>query len=168
MKKSTKIALAVFIVLIIAVIPLYYYTRPDASQPTGTLQIRGSVGNPANLTFAELEAYPSTTKEVTISSSSHHSDDGNYTYTGVTLKELLIQAQVESNATSIYVQASDGYGTTLTMQEAQKDNVFIAYKKDGAALSLLTDGGEGPFRLIIGDEVYAQRWVRGVVTIEVN
>ena len=91
-----------------------------------------------------------------------------YSYTGVTLKELLNRAQVASNATSVYIQASDGYGTTLTIQEAQKDNVFIAYKKDGATLSLLSEGGEGPYRLVMGDDEYAQRWVRGVVAIEVS
>lgn len=166
MKKSTKIALVVFIVLIIAVIPLYYYTRPDASQPTGTLQISGNVGRPVNLTYSLLSAYPAITLQVTING--HQGGNGNYSYTGVTLKELLTEAQVSSNATSIYIQASDGYGTTLTIQEAQKDNVLIAYKKDGAALPLLSDGGEGPYRLVMGDDEYAQRWVRGVVAIEVS
>jgi DMSO/TMAO reductase YedYZ molybdopterin-dependent catalytic subunit len=166
MKKSTKIALGVFIVLIIAVIPLYYYTRPEATQPSGTLQIRGKVGSPANLTFTQLEDYPTVTLQVSING--HQGDNGNYGYTGVTLKELLNQAQVENNATSVFIQASDGYGTTLTIQEALKDNVFVAYKKDGAALSLLSDGGEGPYRLVMGDDEYAQRWVRGVVAIEVS
>jgi DMSO/TMAO reductase YedYZ molybdopterin-dependent catalytic subunit len=168
MKKSTKIALTIFIVLIVAVIPLYYYTRPDASQPSGTLQIRGAVSNPANITYAELSAYLSITREVTVSSSGHHSDDGNYTYTGVSIKEILSHAQVLSNATSVYIQAYDGYGTTLTLQEAEKDGVFIAYLKDGEALTLLSDGGEGPFRLIISTDQFAQKWVRGVVSIAVS
>jgi DMSO/TMAO reductase YedYZ molybdopterin-dependent catalytic subunit len=166
MKKSTKIALVAFIVLIIAVIPLYYYTRPDASQPTGTLQIKGKVGNPANLTYTQLEAYPAITLQVTVNG--HQGGNGVYSYTGVTLKELLTEAQISSNATSIYIQASDGYGTTLTMQEAQKDNVFIAYKKDGATLSPLSEGGEGPYRLVIGYDEYSQRMVRGVAAIEVS
>ncbi len=166
MKKSTKIALVVLIVLVIAVIPLYYYTRPDASMPPETLQIRGATGSPVNLTLAQLQTYTLTSLQVTING--HQGDSGTYTYKGVTLKELLTQAQAGSNATSIYIQASDGYGTTLTMQEAQKDNVFIAYQKDGAALSKLKDGGEGPYRLIIGDDEYAQRWVRGVAAIIVS
>lgn len=166
--KSTKVALGVFVILIVMVIPLYYYTRPDASQPFGTLQIKGDVNNPSNLTYTELTAYHSVTQEVTVSSSSHHTDDGNYTYTGVTLKEILTQAQVDSNATAVYVQASDGYGTTLTIQEAEKDSVFIAYLKEGKALTLLSEGGEGPFRLIISSDEFAQRWVRGVVSISVS
>ncbi len=166
MKKATKIALTVFFILIVAAIPLYYYTRPDATQPEDTLQIRGKVSNPANFTLAQLKSYPATTLQVTVKG--HQGDNGVYSYTGVTLKELLNQAQVSSSAKSVYIQASDGYGTTLTIEKSQKDNVFIAYQKDDAALSLLKDGGEGPYRLIIADDEYAQTWVRGVVAIEVS
>ena len=136
------------------------------SQPTGTLQIKGKVGNPANLTYTQLEAYPAITLQVTING--HQGGNGVYNYTGVTLKELLTQAQASSNATSIYIQASDGYGTTLTMQEAQKDNVFIAYKKDGATMSLLVRAGKDHTGWLWVDDEYAQRWVRGVAAIEVS
>jgi DMSO/TMAO reductase YedYZ molybdopterin-dependent catalytic subunit len=168
MKKSTKIALLFLVVLVVAVVPLYYYTRPDGSQPTGTIAVKGLVAYPANLSYTQLEAYPSVTREVALYSSGHHSDDGNYTYTGVTLKEILSQAQVYSNATAVYIQAADGYGTTLTLNEAKKDSVFIAYQKDGSALTLLSSGGEGPYRLIISGDQFAQRWVKGVVSIEVS
>jgi DMSO/TMAO reductase YedYZ molybdopterin-dependent catalytic subunit len=165
-KKATKIALVTFIVLVVAVIPLYYYTRPDATQPAGTLQIKGSVANPSNLTYAQLAAYPSISMQVTING--HQGGNGNYTYTGVTLKELLTQAGVSSNATTVYIQASDGYGTTLTIEEATKEDVIIAYQKEGASMTPLKDGGEGPFRLIIGSDEFSQRSVRGVVTIKVS
>lgn len=168
MKKSTKVALGIFFILLVMVIPLYYYTRPDTSQPIGTLQIKGAVNNPNNLTYSELTNYQSVTQKVTIASSDHNSDDGNYAYTGASLKEILTQAQVNINATSVFIQASDGYGTTLTIQEAQKDEVFIAYSKEGKPLTLLSEGGEGPFRLIISSDEFAQRWVRGVVSISVS
>jgi DMSO/TMAO reductase YedYZ molybdopterin-dependent catalytic subunit len=47
-------------------------------------------------------------------------------------------------------------------------NTIIAYQKDGATLTALKAGGEGPLRLIIGNDQYAQRWVKGVVAIEVS
>jgi len=168
MKKATKAAIGVFVILIMVVIPLYHYTRPDSSQPFGTLQIKGSVNNPSNLTYLELTYCQSVTQKVTVSSSNHNIEDGNYTYTGVSLKEILTQAQVYSNATSVYIQASDGYGITLTIQEAEKDDVIIAYLKEGKTLTSLGDGGEGPFRLIISNDEFAQRWVRGVISISIS
>jgi DMSO/TMAO reductase YedYZ molybdopterin-dependent catalytic subunit len=166
MKNSTKIAITVLAVLIVAAIPLYYYTRPDTTQPAGTLQIKGTVANPTNLTYTQLAAYPAISMQITING--HQGGNGNYTYTGVTLKELLTQAGASNNATSVYIQASDGYGTTLTMQEATKADVFIAYQKEGASMTALKDGGEGPFRLVIASDEFSQRSVRGVVAIEVS
>jgi DMSO/TMAO reductase YedYZ molybdopterin-dependent catalytic subunit len=168
MKKSTKIALSIFILLIIVAVPLYYFTRPDSTQPADTLQVKGNVNNPIALTFSQLQTLPAVTLQVTVSSSSHQEDNGVFNYTGVPLKELLNQAQVNSNSTSIFVQAQDGYGTTITMQEAQSQNTFVAYQKNGQALTLLKDGGEGPLRLIVGGDLYAQRWVRGVAILNVN
>jgi len=166
MNKTTKIAFIVFITLIIAVIPLYYYTHPDIAQPKGTLQIKGAVDQPTNLTLTELEAYTVINTKVTVNG--HQSGNGNFTYTGVTLVEILNRAQIQSDTTSVYIQASDGYGTTLTIEEVQKPSVFIAYKKDGTMMSSLSEGGEGPFRLIIADDEFSQRWIRDVVAIEVK
>jgi len=167
MQRNTKIALLVFFLLIVAAFPLYILTRPDISQP-GTLQIKGDAITPITLTVDQLDAYPSMTLQVTLTSSSRTEDNGVFNYTGVPLKDLLIQAQVNSNVTSIFVQAQDGYGTTLTIDEAQSQNTLIAYQKDGSSLTQIKDGGEGPLRLIIGDDQYAQRWVRGVASIEIS
>ncbi len=167
MKKSAKITIIIFVLLIAAAVPLYYYTRPAATQE-GTIQISGNINNPVDLNFTQLEAYPASTVEATLTSSGNPSDNGVYSYTGVPLKDLLDQVQVADNATSVYVQASDGYGTTLTIEEAMDQNTIIAYAKDGVALAALQNGGEGPARLIIASDQYAQRWVKGVVAITVR
>ncbi len=165
--KNTKLVLVLIIALVVAAIPLYIYTRPPQMQD-GSLQINGQVNNPVNITFSQLQTYSSTTIRATLSSSGHASSNGVFNYTGITLSTLLEQAGVLSNATSVFVQASDGYGTTMSIQDAMKQNTLIAYQKDGNPLTLLKDGGEGPIRLIIGDDEFAQRWVRGVVSIEVR
>jgi DMSO/TMAO reductase YedYZ molybdopterin-dependent catalytic subunit len=167
MKQTTKIALALIIVLVAAAVPLYFYTRP-ASVPEGTLEIKGQVSNPLNVTFSQLQNYAPLTLKVTVSSSGQPSDNGVFNYTGVPLETLLKQANVSANATSVYIQASDGYGTTIPIQDAMNQNTIIAYQKDGATLTALKAGGEGPLRLIIGNDQYAQRWVKGVVAIEVS
>jgi DMSO/TMAO reductase YedYZ molybdopterin-dependent catalytic subunit len=167
MKKSAKIVIAIFVLLIVAAVPLYYYTRPETAQ-TGTLQIEGNVNAPATLTLEQLKTYPTVTLQVTLTSSGTPTDNGVFNYTGVTLKELLSHVQASANATSLYIQAQDGYGTSISIQDAQNQNTIIAYQKDGAPLTALKDGGEGPLRLIISSDQYAQRWVRGVVAIEVS
>ncbi len=167
MQRALKIVVAAFIALIIVAVPLYYYTRPDFSVQ-GTLRIEGAVANPLTLTTSQLEGYSATTLQVTLSSSSRISDNGIFNYTGVLLGELLTQAQVFGNATSVYVAASDGYGTTIPLADAMKADTIITYQKDGAPLTLLKDDGEGPLRLIIGSDQYAQRWIRGVADIAVS
>ncbi len=167
MKTATKATLAIVIALVIAAIPLYIYTRPPQVQE-GTLQIKGQVTNPANISLSQLQAFAATTVQVTLSSSSHTSDNGVYNYTGVKLSTLLEQAGVSSNATSVFVQASDGYGTTIPIQGAMNQNTIIAYQKNGEPLTQLKDGGEGPLRLIIGNDEFAQRWIRGVAVIQAS
>lgn len=165
MKTSTKVTFAVIIALVVVDIPLYVYTRPAPMQE-GTLQIKGAVTNPLTITFSQLQTYTPTSLQVTLSSSSHASDNGVFNYTGVQFRALL--EDVSANASSVFVQASDGYGATIPIQDAMNQNTIIAYQKDGAPVSALKDGGEGPLRLIIGSDQYAQRWVRGVAAIEVR
>ncbi len=167
MQRNTKIVTAVFILLIVALVPLYYFTRPDTSEQA-TLQIEGAVANPLTLTTSQIEGYAATTVQVTLSSSGRPADNGVFNYTGVALGELLEQAQVFANATSVYVEASDGYGTTIPLADATSPNTIIAYQRDGAPLTPLKDDGEGPLRLIISGDQYAQRWIRGVATLAVS
>jgi DMSO/TMAO reductase YedYZ molybdopterin-dependent catalytic subunit len=166
--KTTKIAFILFFLLIIGAIPLYIYSHPDLAQPDVFLQIKGKVSTPMNLTLVHLQTYAPATLQVTLSSSSHSEENGDFSYTGVLLEDLLNQSQPNSDASYVFIQASDGYGLTLTIQEAQNQNAIISYQKDGKPLSLLKDGGEGPLRLIIGGDEFAQRWIRGVVSIEIS
>ena len=166
MKQTSKAVLIAFLILISLTIPLYFYTRPPALE-AGTIQISGNINNPQNLTLTQLEALPTTTLQATLTSSGNPADNGNFNYTGVLLREILNQSQVSANATSLYIQASDGYGTTLSLEEAKKDNVLIACQKNGIQLTDVKTGGEGPLRLIINGDTYAQRWVKGVVSIKV-
>ena len=167
MKKTTKIALATLIVLVAAAVPLYFYSRP-APVPLGTIQITGEVSNPMNITLTQLQTWTPVTLQVTLTSSSSPLNNGVFNYTGVLLSTLLRKAGVSANATSVYIQASDGYATTLSMQDAMSQKTIIAYQKDGASLTPLKNGGEGPFRLIVGTDQYAQRWVMGVASIKVS
>lgn len=167
MNKATKIAVIALVIVVGITVPIYSYTRQNAGTE-GNIQIKGAVNSPGNFTYSQLEAFTPVTVTVTLSSSSHPADNGIFNYTGVRLSTLLERAQIASNATSVYLQAEDGYGTTIPLQDAEKENTIVAYMKDGVVLTPLSTGGEGPFRLIIGDDQYAQRWTRGVSVIEIR
>ncbi len=167
MKKATKIAIAAMIILVAASIPLYYYTRPPATQ-FGTIEITGNVKKPMNVTLSQIKSETALTIRATLISSGDPSQNGAYNYTGVLLSTLLKQAKASSNATSVFIQASDGYGETLSMQDAMNQTTLIAYARNGSPLTPLKNGGEGPLRLILGTDQYAQRWVKGVAVIKVS
>jgi DMSO/TMAO reductase YedYZ molybdopterin-dependent catalytic subunit len=167
MRKANKIALTALILIVAVTVPVYFYMRQNAGTEE-SIQIRGAVDTPGNFTYSQLEAFPPTSVQVALSSSSKPADNGNFTYIGVSLNVLLEQAGVFSNASSVYIQAADGYGTTIPIRDAENANTILAYRKDGKALMALSAGGEGPIRLIIGNDQFAQRWIRGVSVIEVR
>jgi DMSO/TMAO reductase YedYZ molybdopterin-dependent catalytic subunit len=167
-KKEAKMALIVFVLLVVAVVPIYLYIRQNAGTE-GVIQVTGAVNNPANVTVSELKTFPSVTLQVTLTSSSSPQENGIFNYTGATVRDILEQADALESATSVYVQASDGYGTTLSFQEImQNEKTILAYEKDGEPLKPFTEGGEGPVRLVIATDEYAQRWIKSVTVIEVS
>ena len=168
MKKSIKIMTIAMILLVLAAIPIYFVIRPQGA-PEGYLQVRGNVSNPLNMTISELRNLPLTTIQANLKSSGHPEDNGVFNFTGVTLWSLLELSGISENATSVYVQASDSYGSTFSIQEIEQNNQYlIAYAKDGQPLESRDKGGTGPIRLVIGSDQYSQRWVKYVVNIEVS
>ncbi|MCW4005209.1 MAG: molybdopterin-dependent oxidoreductase [Candidatus Bathyarchaeota archaeon] len=168
MNKGTKIAIVAFVLLIIAAVPVYLHVRQNAGSEE-YVQVKGAVAEPQNFTLSDLKAFEPVTVQVTLASSSHASENGDFTYKGVPVMVLLQATQASTNAQSVYFQAVDGYGTTIPIQDLQQNNqAILAYEKDDQPLTPLTDGGEGPIRLIIGTDQYAQRWTRGVASIDIR
>jgi DMSO/TMAO reductase YedYZ molybdopterin-dependent catalytic subunit len=82
MKKASKVAVIAFALLIIAVVPVYFYMLQNAGTE-GNIQVRGAVSNPGNFTYSQLKAFSPVTVQVTLSSSTHAADNGFFNYTGV-------------------------------------------------------------------------------------
>jgi DMSO/TMAO reductase YedYZ molybdopterin-dependent catalytic subunit len=169
MNKGTKTAAIVFVLLVAVAVPLYFFSRPTDVQE-GTLQIRGKVNNPLNLTLSEIEALPSSSIQATLDSATHVEDEGNFTYTGVTVASLLGLAKVSEDASEVFIQSIDSYATTLKFEDEIQSNqrIMLVYQKDGEPLIPLSEGGTGPLCLIIGTDEYATRWVKAVVLLEVS
>jgi len=167
MKKTTKIAIMALVVLIIATIPIYMYIR----QTTGSeefIQVKGEVQNPMNMTLSYLKSLSSATVEVSLKSS-NPANNGNFSFKGVPVQTIIEQANCIGTPTAVYLQAADGYGVTIPIGDILQNNqAIIAYERDGELLGAISEGGDGPFRLIIGTDEFAQRWIRGVSIIEVQ
>ncbi|MDG6222888.1 MAG: molybdopterin-dependent oxidoreductase [Candidatus Bathyarchaeota archaeon] len=168
MNKGTRTAVIFFVLLVAVAVPLYFFSRP-ADVQEGALQVRGNVNNPLNLTISEIEALPSSDMQATLDSAMHVEDEGNFTYTGVTVASLLELAEVSEDASSVLIQSIDTYAITLSVDEIMKNpKVMLVYQQDGQALVSHAEGGNGPLRLIIGSDEFAQRWVTSVVLLEIS
>ncbi|MGD6932876.1 MAG: molybdopterin-dependent oxidoreductase [Candidatus Bathyarchaeia archaeon] len=168
MKKSTRTVIIIFALLIIATVPIYLYMRQSVGSKD-SLQIKGAVSNPLNMTYSFLKTLTPVTVQVTLTSSKTPADNGVFNFTGIPLSILFEQVQICENVSSVYVQAADGYGITVPIEDVlHNEQAIVAYERNGEPLKSITEGGDGPFRLIIGTDEYAQRWIRGVAVIEVR
>jgi hypothetical protein len=110
---------------------------------------------------------------IKVTASSH---DQEATYEGVPMRELLTRAGVPAGealrgqdlATAVVVTGADGYRVAFGVAEfdpAFTDRVAIlADKKNGKALGET----EAPFQLILTGEKRPSRWVRQVISIEIQ
>ena len=96
------------------------------------LMIDGSVQNPLNLTFEKLVAMPRSTVPAVLVCPGLFSISGNWT--GVRLGLVLEEAGFDPNATIVKFLAQDGYEVSLSIKDALREDVIIAYEKDGEPL----------------------------------
>lgn len=96
-------------------------------------------------------------------------DDTN-SYTGVLLRELLeaVGLNVE-DADQFIAKAADGYTVALPAGEVRDDDlVFVVYKINDEPLSPAEEGGSGPYRIVVKDDEFGQRWVKHLEEIVVR
>jgi hypothetical protein len=69
----------------------------------------------------------------------------------------------------VVIRATDGYVSSLAVDEVGgADSVLLVYAKDGESLGTSSDGGSGPFRIIIVTDPYGNRCARWVNEIEIR
>ncbi len=86
------------------------------------------------------------------------------TFTGVELSKVLEKYAVAvSPKTTIQVIALDGYTSALTGEEIlAPENIYLCIAMDGEALKPRSEGGCGPYYLVIRTAEFAQRWCKCV------
>jgi len=123
------------------------------------LMVDGFVQHPLNLTFDELVAMPRSTVNAElycVGAPNHLIAKGNWT--GVRLGLILERAGVYPEAIKVALYAEDGFTTDLTVTTAMREDIILAYEKDGEPLP-------EELRLVVPGK-WGYKWIRQVTHIE--
>ena len=123
------------------------------------LLLDGLVETPLNLTLEELSAMPKTTEYVELYCVDYPTvpvEKGEWT--GVRLGLLLEQAGVSPQAVKVAFYDDYGYSTDLTVATAMREDVILAYERDGVSL-------DETLRLVLPGK-WGYKWISGVTHIE--
>ena len=109
------------------------------------------------LNYGELVAMPRTTVYAELDCIGTYVDNGNWT--GVRVEYLLEKAGVTQQADTVELYARDGYSTHISYLTATRDDVIVAYEKDGSELPETT-------RLVVPD-TNGDVWISKIARIKV-
>jgi len=123
-----------------------------------TIQIYGAVTHPIQLTIAELAAMPQTTVFANLYCIDELVTSGDWT--GVKLSLILEKVEMDSQAQSVKFTADDNYKSELWITEAMREDVIIAYAKDGQPLP------EALRLVFLGEN--GHRWISGIIQMEIS
>ncbi len=137
------------------------HRRSDADY---RLNVGGFVDSPLVFTLDELKAMPATrmTKDFQCVTGWRVQD---VKWVGVRLGDLLDKAGVKAGAQGVRFGSFDGvYTDTLTMDQARRDDVIVAYEMEGKPVS---SAHGGPARLYVAP-MYGYKSVKWLESIEVS
>lgn len=153
-------------VSVASVVIVHGAIRPGGFQgdTTDVVSINGVVGNPMNLTLAELRTFPMVS-EVAELRCVVGSPDVTYNWTGIPLFYLLTLAQIEPQAYKVVTYGSDGFSSDLLVGDAMKPTTILAIGANGSDLPMIS-GIQGVFRLVVPGK-WGYKWVGFVDQIQV-
>jgi len=138
---------------------------PSRSEATYRLRVGGFVDSPFEATAAELRAMPPTYLNRDFQCVTGWRVEG-VKWTGVRLADLLDRAGARSGAAGVRFTSFDGaYSESLTMDQARRDDVIVAYELEGRPVS--QEHG-GPVRLYVAP-MYGYKsckWLDGIEVTE--
>ena len=145
-----------------------YYTvtgsLPERSRAEYRLRVRGLVDRELDLSFDELRALPAVglTRDFQCVTGWRVAD---VAWRGVRLRDLLETAGVHSDAGAVRFTSFDGaYSESLTLRQAQRDDVLVAYELEGEPLS---GAHGGPARLYVAP-MYGYKSLKWLEAIELT
>jgi len=137
------------------------HSRSDAEY---RLNVNGFVDTPVELTLDDLKAMPATrfTKDFQcVTGWRVH----GVKWAGVRLADVLDKAGVKDGARGVRFLSFDGsYTETLTLDQARRDDVIVAYEMEGKPV---TSAHGGPVRMYVAP-MYGYKSTKWLETIEVS
>ncbi len=151
-------------VLLISLTLTLNTTPPSEAQQEWSIIITGLVDRPYNLSLSEMLKMPTTVVEAEL-----YCVDGpaqpilQGKWKGVALSAVLERAVLNNGVVKIAFHAGDGFSSDLTVEDALKKDVIIAYELNGQQMqgSKLSPGN----RLVVPGQ-WGYKWVSGVAKIE--
>jgi DMSO/TMAO reductase YedYZ molybdopterin-dependent catalytic subunit len=137
---------------------------PERSRDEYRLSVKGLVDRPFELRFDELTAMPATrvTRDFQCVTGWRVA---SVRWKGVRLRELLDRAGVQPDAHAVRFISFDGaYSESLTLDQASRDDVLVAYELEGEPLS---SAHGGPARLFVAP-MYGYKSCKWLRSIEVT
>ncbi len=141
---------------------------PSKSKQEWRLKVHGRVERPFTLGWDELVSMPPThlTRDFQCVTGWRVPD---VKWSGVRLRDLLDRAGVAPNGKAVRFTSFDGtYTESLTMSQARRDDVIVAYRMEGEDIS---DDHGGPVRMYVAP-MYgykSTKWLNGIeVTAKVE
>jgi DMSO/TMAO reductase YedYZ molybdopterin-dependent catalytic subunit len=159
MRTRIKLTLLSVLTTAILIIAAYAITRPS-HEPSDQVEISvsGLVDKPFNITLWDIRSLPNTTVVSELICVDGQSL-GIHSWTGVKLKELLNEGTIQEGAVKVAFFADDGYSTDLTVQDATRDDVLVAYLQDGSAIPENT-------KLVVPGK-WGYKWISGITEVRV-
>ena len=143
---------------------LSYGSPPRYDMTRWRLRLYGEVDVPATLTWNDVGTLPSTTLTADMHCVTTWSRLDN-DWEGVAFKDLVALVKPRGDAKYVIAHCDADYTTSLPIEVLADDDVLIAYRHDGAALT--PDHG-GPLRLVVPKR-YAwksAKWLEGLEWVQ--
>jgi DMSO/TMAO reductase YedYZ molybdopterin-dependent catalytic subunit len=138
---------------------------PEIDTDQWNLKIGGLLENPLVLSYSDILDMPQSSVFATLETISNPKGGtfiGNAVWTGVPFDNILERVVPEENALEVVFYCEDGYSTSLTIEEALKEGVMMAYKMNGKTLA--AEHGY-PVRMVV-PEKYGMKWPKWINAIE--
>lgn len=172
MKKKNIIIISIVVVLLLAAVAVFAVLNAGDLEKKRTLEANALISVLADgEELAEIDSDLINSLEIKdFSATKDTSETGpeQVSYTGVAIMDILEALDIEPQKySSLVARAIDGYTVAFNMEEVSSpDNIYIVFKEDGEFLGTKSEGGKGPYMIVVREDQFSQRWCKFLIELE--